>query len=122
MLAPLARVGVLVVRTVKLGQALSGVATEVGVHDVQQHQDPILVAFVHQTPEVVGGAVPARNSVISGHMVPKAAVIGVFGDGHDLDRVIPPFFDTGQNLDPEFLEGGYPLFGRGHPDVALVNF
>ena len=83
----LAHIGVLIAGgTVKLIQAVL-VLAEVGGHPVQNDAHALLVHIVHKEHEVLRGAVAAGGRKVAGALVAPAGVVGVLGDGQQLDEV-----------------------------------
>ena len=95
---PLAPVGVLVAGgAVELVEPV-GVLAEVGGHPVEDDADAGLVHVVHEVHEVLGRAVPGGGGEVAGALIAPAGVVGVLGDGQQLDEVEAHLLDVGGQL------------------------
>ena len=121
MFAAVVAVEVEVVAAVDAAEALDFVFHGVGMHEVHDHGDAELMAFVDEALEVVGSAEARRGGVEAADVIAEGAVVGVLLDGHELDGVVAVFGDAGKDVESEFLECADALLILGHADVGLVD-
>ena len=102
-------------------QPLGFVADSVGVDQIDYDPQPHAVSGIDQSFELLRGAETVGNGKEVRHMIAETGVVGVVHHRHQLQRVIPPGNDFGQDLFPEFVEGAdFFLFLR-HTDVGFVD-
>src|SRR5208337_1536788 len=107
----LARVGVLVkVRTVEKGKAVP-VFGEMRRNPIQDDPESGLVGLVDKVAEVIGGAEARGGRKVAGRLVTPRTVIGMLGDGHELDMAISHVFDVLHKL-----LGKLTIAEPAHPD------
>lgn len=71
--------------------------------------------------EVVWRSVAATRSEKAVDLVPKACVISMLHDGHQLNDVVSKIFYPGKDVLCKFLVGGHLGLWRGNSDVSFVN-
>ena len=79
------------------------------------------MSFVDKILEFVRGTIPARNGKEASHMVPKAAVVSMFHDGHQLYTVVAEIFDTWKHIISEICVTGHFSFGRRNSNMTFVD-
>src|SRR3984893_1196899 len=80
-----ARVGVFIqMGAVKEGQPVA-VLRKVSRHPIQKHADAAAMAVIDEIHELVGLAVPAPRRTVASCLIAPASVVGMLGDGAQLD-------------------------------------
>ena len=74
------------------------VLREVGGHPVEDDADVRLMAAVDELHELLRLAVAGRGRVVAGDLIAPAGVVGVLGDGHELDVGVAHFLYVGDQL------------------------
>ena len=119
---PFARaVEVAVVRPVELVQPVKHVLGRVAVHHVQHHEEPHPVRAVHEILEVVWGTIATGGGKEASHVVPKAAVVGVLHDGHELHTGVAQVLDVREHVVREVAVRGDLGLVRGYAHVSFVD-
>ena len=113
--------GSLAAAEVEPGDPVLLVRARVAVDDVEDHEQPQPVRDVDEPLEVVRGAAARGHRERRGHVVAEGAVVGVLGDGHQLDRVVARPGDPGEDAVGEVGVGGDVRVLGGHADVGLVD-
>ena len=91
------------------------------MHQVHNHRQPHRMRLAHQGFQFFRSAEARRRGEKIADMVSETAVIGVFGDRHQLNRVVARFFDMRQDRFDKFAVCADSFLFLGHPDMALVN-
>ena len=86
--------------------AFGGVLDGVRVDEVDDDAQSESVGVVDESLEVVGGSEEVADGEEAGDVVAEGAVEGVLHDGHELDGVVAGGGDAGEDVAPEFVEGG----------------
>ena len=81
----LPRIVVLVQRRAVETREAVPVLREMTRHPVENHADSVAMAFVHEVPEIVRRAEPARRREEADHLVAPRPREGMLHDGHQLD-------------------------------------
>ena len=101
--------------------AFCGILHSMGVHHIQQHAQTQLMGLVDQIFQVLRLTEPAGSGVKIGHLITKAAVIGVLHNGHQLNGIVTCFFDAGQHKLGKFAVGAHLALFLSHTHVGFVD-
>ena len=63
-------------------------------HKIQDDADLILMACVHKRPELIRCPIPGGGAEKSGSLIPPRLIARVFAQRHDLQIIIPAFFQV----------------------------
>ena len=119
--APVAVVKELVACAIELREPFHRVLDGMRVDDIHDDEEPHAVRDIDQLAQLVGGTEAGGGGKEVGDMVAERAVVGVFHDGHQLDRVVPGRLDARQDVLTELGVGPDPPPLLGHADVRFVD-
>ena len=88
MIPPRAFMEELMVRAVKLVDALPGVPAGVGMDHVQQYRNAHFVSSINEFFQFIRRAEPGGGGEEIGHLIAERGIIGVLHHRHDLNGVI----------------------------------
>ena len=109
------------IRTVELVDPLVEVLHVVGVHQIHHHRKFQFVSRAHERLERFGRAEARGRGEEVRHVVAERPVIGMFGDAHQLYRIVTLFPDPGKNLFGEFRIAAHAFALLSHTYVGFVD-
>src|SRR5688572_14705268 len=112
---------VLMVRPVKLIQAIKNVLGGVAVDHIKENNNAHFMCRVDQLFEILGWAVSTTGGKEVVDLVAEAGVVGMFHDGHQLDSVEPEVLYPLEHVPREFLVSADAELGRRDADMGLVD-
>lgn len=107
-----ATVKVLVVRSIKLIEAIKYVLRRVAVNHIQEDDNSHLMSGVNKLLQSLGGSISAAGCEKAVDLVSKASIIGMFHDSHQLNGVVAKVFDSGKYIFRELFIRGDALLWR----------
>ena len=89
--------------------------------NIHEHDNAQPMSLIYHRLEFLGGAAAAAHGKKVSHVVPKASIVGMLLDSHDLNAVVAQLPDAGKHVAFE-LEVAVDLWLlAAHADVALVD-
>ena len=107
--------------SVKHIDSFCGILNGVGMDQIQQNPDAQLVGTVHQVFQIFWVTKPGAGGTEVGYLRAKAAVVGMFHNGHKLHCIVACLFDPGQNLGSKFPVSTDPAFFLSHTHMGFVD-
>lgn len=68
------------------------------MNHIEENNDALAMALIHQLPQFIRRAVAARSSEEIGHLVAKGGIVDVLHDCHQLDTVVAQVDNPRQHL------------------------
>lgn len=96
-------VEVLVVCAVEFVESIQNVLGGMAVNNVEKHSDSHAVSHVDQFLEVFRWSVTTASGEEVVDLVPKAGIVGMLHNCHELDNVVSEISDSGQHVLGELL-------------------
>ena len=107
--------------TAVVAEAFHFVLDSVAMDEVHDDHDAYLMGFVNESFEFFRRAEAAGGCEERADMISETAVIGMFGNGHDLNAVVAFLDDAGKHIQAEFLVGSHFFCILRHTDVAFID-
>ena len=86
-------------------------------HDCHAHP----MGLIDQVLQLLGGSKPGGGGKEAGDMVSETPVVRMFGDGHQLNGVVPRSLDSGQNFVTKLVVGVDAGFFARHSNMGFID-
>ena len=115
------RIEILVGVASQVAETLHLIFHGVGVDDIHDDGDALLVGRINEFLEFFGSSESAGGSEEGAHMIAEGAIVRMLLNGHNLDAVVAVLDDARQHIVFELAVGAHFLGVLSHSDVALVD-